>query len=466
MKFQAPKGTRDYFPEQMAWRRFLEDAWRRVSIRNGFDEVDGPIFEPLDLYRVKSGEGIVSELFHFEDRGGRELAIRPEFTPTLARMVAEKANSLSRPIKWFSIPNLCRAERPQRGRLREFLQWNIDMLGFAEPLSDAECILTAVDLLNELGLGPKHVKVKISHRDVVRRILARLGVSDEKMLDAFDLLDRRDKLTPEQFNESATQLGLDYNTLERFNQVALVRFQASHAWEEIAGRFAVPEQDLIDLHHLHTELKAFDIADWCEYDLGIVRGLAYYTGTVFEIHEVSGAERAMAGGGRYDQLIELMGGPSMSAVGFGMGDVVLSLVLQDKGLIPDEVMPPVGAFLIAADDNQRQRVKSLAAAFRRHGVHARFSYRSTTNVGKLLKDADSVRARFAVILDARTESEQLVAVKDLGNGEQQDVSLSQVVQHVRDQLFPSIRCGNEMRMGNSAKPWNFFGSQRGPHPGI
>ena len=213
MKFQGPKGTRDFYPDEMAWRRWLESAWRRVSIRNGFEEVEGPIFEPLDLYKVKSGEGIVGELFHFEDRGGRELAIRPEFTPTLARMIAARANSLSRPIKWFSTPNLCRAERPQRGRSREFLQWNIDMLGTDEPIADAECIFTDIDLLAELGLEPHHVKVKISHRDVVRRILQRLGVTDAHMTAAFELLDRRDKLSKQEFADHAAELGLDAATI-------------------------------------------------------------------------------------------------------------------------------------------------------------------------------------------------------------------------------------------------------------
>lgn len=187
----------------MAWRNYLVDAWRRVSIRNGFERVEGPIFESLDLYKVKSGDGIVSELFHFEDRGGRELAIRPEFTPTLARMVAAKANSLPKPIKWFCTPNLCRAERPQRGRLREFLQWNVDILGSDSVVADAESVLVAVDLLQELGLGADHVRVKISHRQTVRHILTKMGVTEDQMNSAFDLLDRRAKIDQEEFEKAA-----------------------------------------------------------------------------------------------------------------------------------------------------------------------------------------------------------------------------------------------------------------------
>ncbi len=433
MKFQAPKGTRDFYPEEMAWRRYLEAAWRRVSIRNGFDEVDGPIFESLELYKVKSGDGIVSELFHFEDRGGREMAIRPEFTPTLARMVAEKAQSLPKPIKWFSMPNVCRAEKPQRGRGREFLQWNIDMLGLDGAVADAECIYTMVDVLRELGLEPHHVRVKISHREVVRQVLERLGVAPEKMLAAFELLDRRDKMLPEDFTKGAAELGLDDARVERFEQMCRRKYPAGdvpHLERSIGmeGQFA-------DLEELDKQLQAFGIAEWCEYDLGIVRGLAYYTGTVFEVHEASGAERALAGGGRYDQLIKLMGGPDMPAVGVGMGDIVLSLVLADKGLLPAEVMPPVDAFVLAASDAAKPLVPQVVAKLREANLHARFTYKTTTNVGKLLKDAGQCHARSAVIVDDATVNDETVNVKDMASGDQQVIALDALVAQIRNGDF-------------------------------
>lgn len=428
MKFQAPKGTRDYYPEQMAWRNYLTDAWRRVSIRNGFEQVDGPIFESLDLYKVKSGEGIVNELFHFTDRGEREMAIRPEFTPTLARMVAAQGAGLAKPIKWFCTPNLCRAERPQRGRLREFIQWNVDLLGSDAPLADAECIFTAIDLLQELKLGPDHVRVKISHRQTVRHILGKLGVSDEKMLMAFELLDRRDKLSPEEFTLGAARLGLDETRVARFDQICRMKYKAGelHTLSEQIGI----DDELGDLQKLDEELARFDIGDWCEYDLGIVRGLAYYTGTVFEVHEISGIERAMAGGGRYDQLIELFGGPATAAVGFGMGDVVLTNVLKDKGLLPAEVAPRPDAFVIAATDAAVARQGRMIAALRRAGIHVRLSYKTTRNVGKLLKDAAAAHARFAIILDDNIQQDRC-GLKDLDTGEQQDVALSGLVDRLR-----------------------------------
>ncbi|MFW6031826.1 MAG: histidine--tRNA ligase, partial [Phycisphaeraceae bacterium] len=354
MKLQAPKGTRDFYPQQMAWQNYLLDNWRKVSIRHGFEQVEGPIFETLDLYKVKSGEGIVSELFHFEDRGGRELASRPEFTPTLARMVAAQANALPKPIKWFTMPNLCRAEKPQRGRLREFRQWNVDILGSDSAVADAECILVAVDLLAELGLTPDQVRVKISHRETVRHILAKMGVPEEKMLDAFDLLDRRDKLEPEAFQKQAADLGLDENRVARFDQTCRMKYAAGDL--DQMRLHVGADENLLALAELDEQLAAFGISEWCEYDLGIVRGLAYYTGTVFEVHEVSGVERALAGGGRYDQLIELFDGPSTPAVGFGMGDVVLTNVLQDKGLEPEHVAPRPDVFVVAVTDAGRARM--------------------------------------------------------------------------------------------------------------
>lgn len=421
-KLQSPRGTRDLYPKDCAWRNFLLDAWRRVSIRNGFEEVDGPIFEHLDLYKVKSGDGIVSELFHFEDRGGRELAIRPEFTPTLARMVAAKANSLPRPIKWFCVPNLCRAERPQRGRLREFWQWNADIMGLDGATADAECIFTVVDLLHELGLEPSHVRMKISHRKTVRDILLKLGVPEDKLLNAFDLLDRRDKMEPEEFTAAASKLGMEPARVERFEQMCRFKYPCGDL-DQMREQTGI--EDLADLAELDAQLQAFGIAEWCEYDLGIVRGLAYYTGTVFEVHEASGALRAMAGGGRYDQLVELFGGPSMPAVGFGMGDVVLSEVLIDKGLMPEDVSPCPDVYLIAASDAGAQKIAPLAAKLRLAGVHARYSYKATRNVGKLLKDAVTVRSRFALIMGddvAKGEAE----LKNLATGEQRIVQLTDV----------------------------------------
>ena len=430
MKFQGPKGTRDFYPQEMAWRNFLHDAWRRVSVRNGFEEIDGPIFESLDLYKVKSGDGIVNELFHFMDRGERELAIRPEFTPTLARMVADKANSLSKPIKWFCTPNLCRAERPQRGRLREFFQWNADIIGTdpsQEALADVECIFVLIDLMRELGLESSHVKVKISHRVKVRHILAKLGVSDDHMLGAFELLDRRDKMAQEDFIKAASKLNLDEDTVTRFDQICRMKYSVgnlSKVTEALGG-----DVDLSGLEAIDRYLQEFGIADWCEYDLGIVRGLAYYTGAVFEVHETTGVMRAMAGGGRYDKLVESFGGPSTTAVGFGMGDVVLADVLDDKGLLPADVAPRPDVFVIGMTDLAQQKLPGVVSQLRSAGLHSRFSYRSTRNVGKLLKEAEKASSRFALILDDQLEN-GIGSLKDLASGDQTEIKIEKIADPV------------------------------------
>ncbi len=435
MKFQAPKGTRDFYPAEMARRSYILDAWRRVSQRNGFEQVDGPIFESLDLYKVKSGDGIVSELFHFEDRGGRELALRPEFTPTLARMVAAQANALPKPIKWFSTPNLCRAERPQRGRLREFSQWNVDILGLDDSVTDAECIFTAVDLMSELGLTPKHVRVKISHRQTVRNILAKLGVTDADMPAAFNLLDRMDRLPREEVLTEASRIGLDELAVRMFQEFGKDKYPCDQdgVIAAIRSKLVLDRGDpsVVDFETLGTELETFGIADWCEYDLSIVRGLAYYTGTVFEIHEASGAERAMAGGGRYDGLIKMFGGPATPAVGFGMGDVVLMNVLADKGLLPDseKVSPRPDVFVIEVTGYTTKSLK-IVSSLRKQGVHARFSYKTTRNLGKQLKEAAACCARYALIVDERIIEQDVAGLKNLSTGEQSDVSVKE--EHMDD----------------------------------
>ncbi len=430
-KFQAPKGTRDFFPPEMAVRRHIEGAWRSASIDCGFDEIEGPTFEHLELYTVKSGEGIVSELFSFRRAGGdNDYALRPEFTPTLARMAAAKGASLAMPTKWFAIPVHYRAERPQRGRLREFVQWNVDLIGPPSADADAEVIGCMVLALERLGLTAESVRVKLSHRGAVAAALRALGVSVESMSAAFELLDRRDKLPPEEFSTRAAALGLSAQALDRFAALARTRVPLSQGIGAVVAALGVPESELAELAALVGVLASMELAAWCEFDLGIVRGLAYYTGVVFEVHEASGAERAIAGGGRYDGLIELFGGPSLGAVGFGMGDVVLGLVLSDRGLLSPEraaeLMPRPDCFFISADPSCDAAAHRLRASLRRAGLHARYSAKASRNVGKLLGDAAKCRARFVCIVGPEVVHGQ-VALKDLSTGDQQLIAVQDVV---------------------------------------
>ncbi|MBC8202098.1 MAG: histidine--tRNA ligase [Planctomycetes bacterium] len=396
----------------MAALHHIESTWRTASVNAGFDEIEGPNFEHLELYTVKSGDSIVNELFSFRRSGGDvDYALRPEFTPTLARMAAAKGRSLTLPTKWFAIPNHFRAERPQRGRLREFKQWNVDLLGVDKPSADAEVIATAIRALDELGLTHDDIVVRISHRDVVVQMLQESGVTPDKMQIALTLLDKREKMAPEVFVEKITEHGLDATCFDQFD--------------------ADTEVDHKELASLQKELDAWGISDWCKFDFTIVRGLAYYTGIVFEIHERSGDERAIAGGGRYDRLVEMFGGPSMPAVGFGMGDVVLSLVLKDKGLLGDgsEFLPRPDVFLISAGNDADSHMASTVATLRKAGLHARMTYRATRNVGKLLTEAAKANARHAVILGEELANGNVV-IKNMDSGEQEVIAVDDIVSHL------------------------------------
>ncbi len=409
-------------------RRHIEHAWRSASVDCGFDEVEGPTFEHLELYTAKSGEGIVNELFSFRRAGGEnDYALRPEFTPTLARMVASRAGSLPVPVKWFAIPNMFRAERPQRGRLREFVQWNIDVCGVEGAATDIDVISVAILALERLGLTPGDVQVRLSHRVAIARVLGALGVAAEKSAEAMTLLDRRDKLKPDEFAQRAAALGLSADAVARFDTAARATQRLAEPLAGLAAEIGISPDEFAALDEVRTAADRAGILDWCTVDVGIVRGLAYYTGTVFEVHEVSGAERAVAGGGRYDGLVELFGGPRMPACGFGMGDVVLANVLRDRKLLPDDggaLLPRPDAFVISAGgDVADAELPRLLMRLRRAGLHARSSAKTTRNVGKLLGDAGKARARFAVILGAEL-ADGNVALKDLDAGSQQVVPLA------------------------------------------
>lgn len=435
--FQRPTGTRDFYPDQMLQRRYVEHAWRSASLRHGFDEIEGPTFEHLDLYTVKSGEGIVSELFSFRRFSGeKDFALRPEFTPTLARMYAARAGTLPRPTRWFSIGPYFRAERPQRGRLREFIQWNADVLGDDSVRADAEVIACAVDSLSRLGLTPADVKIRISHRMAVETLLTRRGVARERLGEWYALLDKVGKINSDEFLDRARALGMETQAAAGVLRLLV----ASTPFEEGTTRAMLDENILGGrapeyFRSLFEPIRAMGVADWCVLNLGIVRGLAYYTGMVFEIHDAEGKERAVAGGGRYDNLVELFGGPPTPAVGFGMGDAVLTLLLERKGKLPDarEMADRIGArpdaFVLSnGTDEAESQVLRVAAALRRQGLHARYSSKATRNVGKLLKEASSVGARYAVIV----ESASGATIKDLDTGTQspEPIPLHQLGEHM------------------------------------
>jgi len=417
MKFIPVKGTRDFYPDLMRMRNWIADAWRAASLRNGFEEYDSPIFEYLDLFTAKSGDEIASQLFNVIDRGGRNLAIRPEITPSLARMVNAKINALPRPIKWFSIPRLCRAERPQKGRLREFFQWNVDIIGPQDELADVECVLTAVDAMRQLGLTSGDVQVHYSSRELLSEVLDSLGVTGPDAAAVMAILDKRNKLPAEKFDAMLAEAVTDENARDgilTFLDAGGIDPDATPA--EVAANAGINagEKALAAIAKLQAfggYLKAFGIADWCRYDTGIVRGLAYYTGIVYEVMDAGESLRAIAGGGRYDNLLEVLGGPAVAASGFGMGDVVLGILLEEKQLIGD-LAGRVDLFVVDGSADMFDGVVELVGRLRARGVAAEFSYKRQ-NVGKQLKQADRRGARKAIILGADG-----AVIKDMASGDQ------------------------------------------------
>ena len=445
MSFQAPKGTRDFLPADMAVRRHVESMWRSTATAHGFDEIDGPTFEHLALYTVKSGDEIVSDRFSFRRAGGDDdYALRPEFTPTLARIVAARGAQFPKPMRWFSIASMFRAERPQRGRLREHIQWNCDVIGDASPRAEADIIAAAVHLLERLGLGPDQIRIKISHRDLIARLLTDIGaVPEDRLVPALSVLDRRLKVPADVFRTRCTEAGIAPSGIDAYLELAgsprpgqMLTAEPAELLGSALAACAKDDPAVAHTRELGALLDAAGLLPWCEVDFGIVRGLAYYTGTVFEIHEATGAERAIAGGGRYDRLVELLGGPATPAMGFAMGDVVIRLVLEECGLLaaPETYLPRPDAFLIDLRGNPATAA-ALAMRLRRAGMHVRLSGRSSTNVGKLLADANRQRARCAVILGAEFD-EGLLTIKDLERGAQEQTAVSDVETSLARMLGP------------------------------
>mgnify|MGYP001239155226 CR=1 FL=1 len=415
MKIQAPPGMRDFYPEDMRLQNWLFDHWRSVSRSFGFSEYEGPIFEYLDLYRLKSGEGIVSELFNFTDRGERHFAIRPEMTPTLARMVAARAGALPRPIKWFSIPRMCRAEKPQRGRLREFFQWNIDILGVEDTLADAEVVAVAAEFLRRVGLDAAHVVLRVNSRAIMAAALATLGVPDAARDGAFALIDRFDRLPPAEFDKQWEVL-----CGGSVGSAALRAFMGEASLErclELARGAGTTGQEAAALFEsFWLRLDELGVRAACEFAPGVVRGLAYYTGIVFEAHLRSASLRALLGGGRYDDLTGLLDGPRVPGVGFGMGDAPVIEALRELQRLPQpEEMLDV--FVIDAAPERFDQALKIAGRLRQASLAVDFSYKRQP-IGKQLKQATSRSARFAVIVGTELAERGELVVKDLVTGQQ------------------------------------------------
>jgi histidyl-tRNA synthetase len=387
-------GFRDFYPEQFAERAHVTQAWREVARRYAFMEYDGPPLEPLDLYTAKSGDEIVGQLYNFVDKGGREVALRPEMTPTFARMVSARANSLRKPARWFSIPQLFRYERQQKGRLREHFQLNVDIVGEASVTADAELISCAIDICRQLGLTSNEVVVRISDRRVMHAYLTALGIAP----GAFDaVLGVADKLARQPRAVSAEKLaaaGLNETQIDAALAIGTVRLdEVATAISATAAPGASYVEEMRNVFEYVDHLVPGGAA-WLQFDLSIVRGLAYYTGMVFELFDRSGEFRAVCGGGRYDNLLDAIGGASLPALGFGMGDVVLTELLRARGLLPVSAAG-VDYWLTADDDVPVAKVMSEAARLRAQGFSVEYALRRQTP-GKQRKAAMAAGARSIV----------------------------------------------------------------------
>jgi histidyl-tRNA synthetase len=328
----ALPGFRDFYPDDFAQRAHIFRAWREVCRRYAFVEYDGPPLEPLELYTRKSGDEIVNQLYTFTDKGGREVALRPEMTPTFARMVAAKANSLRKPVRWFSIPQLFRYERQQKGRLKEHFQLNVDIVGEASEVADAELLAVAIDCMRELGLTREDVRARVSDRRLLNALLDAIGARGEQRGAVYAVIDKWGRVQNAASKTRLQEAGLDADQVARIAGLA-ARVDVAGIRRDYGQHTAVSHcLDALDRYFAH--LEALGVRDWVDLDLTIVRGLAYYTGFVFELFDARGELRAICGGGRYDTLLEALGGASAPALGFGMGDVVLAELLRERGLMP------------------------------------------------------------------------------------------------------------------------------------
>ena len=417
---QTVKGTREFYPEEMALRNFIYEKVRAASRAFGFQEYDGPFIETIDLYAAKSGEELVKkQSFTFQDRGGDFVTLRPELTPSLARMIAAKQGELTLPVRWWSFGPFWRYEQPQRGRAREFFQWNIDILGVDSPEADAELIAVAATFLRSVGLDPERAIIFVNNRQLMEAEFDALDIPAEKRVDVSNLIDRRSKMKPEAWDEYALELGLKQSQLDGLKTI----LADLDLWKK--------SEDLV---RLFDALEALGVKGYVRFDPNIMRGLLYYTGTVFEAFEMSGSlRRAILGGGRYDNLLADVGGNPLPATGFAMGDVVIGIILKEAGLVPEFKPTPAEVLVTVFDQSLLTNSMKLAAELRSAGLNV-MTYSEPAKLQKQFKYADKMKIRIALVLGPDEAEKGLVVLKNLGSGEQVQVKKEAVVESVKGML--------------------------------
>lgn len=431
--FQSLPGFRDFFPEDLAPRTHLFRQWRQAAHAYGFQEYDAPVLESLDLYKAKSGDEIEAQLFSFTDKGGREVALRPEMTPTVCRMVGAKANALKRPIKWFSIADFFRYERMQKGRGRCFAQFNADIFGEAGPEAEIELISLLIQCLRGLGLQAEDFYVRLSDRNLWFYYLEALGLNNAQVKSMLGAIDKFERL-----GEDAFKLYTDaQGDLSPELKAAVERLLAIKSLPDLES--VVAELDnaaltarLEDWRKVLTGLDAMGLAEFVSVDLGVVRGLAYYTGFVFEAFDRKGDLRALAGGGRYDDLVKKLGGPNLPAVGFAIGDMTMELLLKERGLLPEVASKP-DVYIVVGGADERLAAFADIAALREVGYRVDYPMKDL-GFGKQFKNATESGARLALIYGGDELAKGVVKLRDLAKREEVEVPRDQVGMAVADFL--------------------------------
>jgi len=413
---QSVKGTRDYYPADMAVRNFLYQTARNVSESFGYQEWDAPFLEAVELYSAKSGEELVKQNFVFPDRGGDLITLRPELTPSLARLVAQRQKQLVYPLRWWSWGPFWRYERPQKGRTREFFQWNIDLIGVDTPEADAEMVAIAATFLREAGLSADQVNILVNNRQLVEAELAALDIPVELRKEVFRLIDRLDKLSASQWEAYAAEIGLAASQIEGLKAI-LANDELWRKSPELTACF--------------TLIEALGLKPYVRFAPYIIRGLDYYTGTVFEAWDKDGEFRAFLGGGRYDNLVADVGGEPLPAVGFAMGDLVISLALKKFAVLPATLgASPAQVLVTLFDPACLTSSFQVASSLRQAGIPTAL-YPEVSKLSKQFKYGDRMGMRFALVIGPDEQAQNAVALKDLKTGEQRLVPQAQLVEVIR-----------------------------------
>lgn len=405
------KGTRDYYPEEMAFRNWLYKSIRQVSESFGYQEWEAPMLEAIELYAAKSGEELVNkQAFVFPDKGGDMLTLRPELTPSLARMVAQRQKQLLLPLRWWSWGPFWRYEQPARGRTREFFQWNIDLIGVDTPEADAELIAIAANFFSHIGISAQKVVIYVNDRQLTNSQLTALDVPAEKHNEYLNLIDRRGKMQPSEWDANALDLGMKPRQLEGMKSF----LSNQDLWKK--------SETLV---RIFDALEVLGVREFVRYDPNTIRGLLYYTSTVFEAYALnSEIKRALLGGGRYDNLMSQVGGDPLPAVGFALGDLAISLLLESSGLVQEEIIHNPAEVFVTVFDLERQPVSmALAAELRRAGMNVICSP-EVTKLPKQFKYADRIGVRVAAVIGPDEAVNNQVTIKDLRDGSQQTIARS------------------------------------------